>query len=104
MKRFARKTILVALVWLTAASTLLAGLPRLECVCPSVPRKPSPSRVKATGAGCCCSGRDCCCTSQPEDDPAPAPGARRGKHGCCAPQGHEPRPTSPRPTGDDPGK
>src|SRR5262249_25192592 len=30
-------------------------------------------------------------------------GERRGQPGCCAPQGQDPRPASPRPTGDDPG-
>jgi hypothetical protein len=103
MKRFARKTTLVALVWLTAASTLLAGLPRLECVCPSRPREPAPPRAKARETGGCCSGGSCCCTAQPEGGSAPAPGERRGQHGCCPSQGHAPRPASPRPTGDDPG-
>src|SRR5262245_60036233 len=92
MRRFARRTALVALVWLTAASTLLAGLPQLECACPTTRGEARSPDAKPQGKRCCCS----CC--------APEPGEPEGRHSCCRHQGQEPRPGAPRRPGDGPGK
>ncbi len=82
MKRIARRTALVALVWLTAASTVLAGLPRLECVCPGGRRgSPNVGAVAKTG-GCCCE-QSCCAAGEANPQP--------GEHSCCVqPQGEKP--------------
>jgi hypothetical protein len=105
MRRFARRTALVALVWLTAASTLLAGLPHFDCVCPDGQRKPVCFGVPDRDTGCCCGG--CCCASKGQS----AEGAVRakGRDGCCCccqkgegtpPEGSRP---TPKGTGASPG-
>jgi hypothetical protein len=87
MKRFARRTALVALVWLTAASTLLAGVPHFECVCPSGRRGSSCLGVIAKSGGCCCGGS--CCS-------AGGKGPQAEGQSCCgkprAAHGEKPRP------------
>jgi hypothetical protein len=86
MRGFARRTALVALVWLTAASTLLAGLPHFECVCPSSSRDSSCLGVVAKSGGCCCGG-SCCAAGKPQPE----------KPSCCAqPQAaHGQKPPAP---------
>src|SRR6516165_5475830 len=66
---YLRRTALVTLVWLTAASTLLAGLPHFDCLCPNGQRG-SFCLGTATGANWCCCGGSCCVTDQ---------------GGCCPP-------------------
>jgi hypothetical protein len=105
MKRFARRTALVTLIWLTAASTLLAGIPSFECVCPGRSRESSPSKVKAKGTGGGCDGGGCCCcASEPQSDPTRTSPERGGKHGCCPQEGPQPLPDSPKPTRGGPAK
>src|SRR5262245_26246874 len=64
-----RRLTLVALIWLTAASTLLAGLPHFECLCPNGQRGSYCLGTATNKTGCCCGG-SCCLTKQ---------------GGCCAP-------------------
>jgi hypothetical protein len=75
----------VALVWLTAASTLLAGLPRFECACPAAQPGPASPDVKAKATGCCCC--------------APEAGERGDQHPCCQHEGQETCPDSPKRAG-----
>jgi hypothetical protein len=65
-----RQSLLIALVALTSASTLLAGIPRLECVCPAEEQASDSNQLSSgkskTGADCCCAGcpgKRCCCTN-----------------------------------------
>ncbi len=51
---YVRKTLLSGLTWLTAVATLLAGLPRIQCVCASSQETPSPARAVPEVQGCCC--------------------------------------------------
>ena len=60
----------IALVWMTAASTLLAGLPRVECICPDGSVKPVCTGHSTKDTTCCCGGS--CCSGTP------------GGKGCCA--------------------
>jgi|GEM_PF-6339520 len=73
LMRWLRKALLHSLVWLTAAATLLAGTPQLQCRCPSGGAKAacvvSPVAVDA-----------CCCCSKAPDDQDPPPSC------CHAPQ------------------
>lgn len=66
------KTVPIFLVWLTAISTLIAGLPRLECRCPNGHVKPfCISSILPLAGGCGGDGK-CCC-------------GKRGIYaGCCA--------------------
>jgi len=68
MARF-RKIFLACPVSLTAAMTLVAGLPRLECRCPDGHVKPVCLSLFIGSSGCCCGGS--CCVA-------------RGESGCCA--------------------
>lgn len=62
-----RRLFLVCLVWLTAVTTLVAGLPQVQCRCPD-------GRIKAfclsslVGKNCC--HDDHCCAMAPDDEPA----------------------------------
>jgi hypothetical protein len=77
----------VALVWLTAALTLFAGTPRLQCRCPEGPLQPSCLGLfpRANAASCCCAHEDgpasppACCA--PSSDPRPPTDAEPS---CCA--------------------
>jgi len=91
MKLLVRRTALVALVWLTAASTLLAGLPRFECVCPGRQRQSAPP--DANGTGCCCGS---CCVGEP--------GEHDGHRDCCQGGGSDSESSKPAPREDDSGK
>jgi hypothetical protein len=68
MSTLIRRTALVALVWLTAASTLLAGLPQLECLCPSGQCTTSPQGPAPREGGRCCCG-SCCAAGQGGEKP-----------------------------------
>ena len=54
------RTALTGLVWLTAAMTLVAGLPHFDCRCPSGQVKPFCLATASKKTGCCCGGA--CCT------------------------------------------
>jgi hypothetical protein len=94
LMRWLRKTFLSALVWLTAATTLVAGAPHFTCRCPD-------GRVKLfclgsafKKSGCCCNGECCCakagtacrCTKTSAPDPKPV------KASCCCGRHGEPAP------------
>jgi hypothetical protein len=78
-----RRLLLCCLIWLTAASTLLAGVPHFECLCPNGQRKSACLGIVAKGTSCCCGGACCssgggCCHKKPQ---SPVGGAR--KRSCC---------------------
>ncbi len=57
-----RRTTLMLTVWLTAATSLWAGMPRFACACAcSSPSRQSGHRNPAAAKSCCC-GRGCCAT------------------------------------------
>ncbi len=86
--RSRRSTALALLIWLTAASTLFAGLPRFDCLCPGGERRSFGLPIVSDEAEGCCGGPCCsagshgpCCTAaatpaveeQPEHDCCHAP-------------------------------
>jgi hypothetical protein len=58
-----RRLTLLALVWLTAASTLLAGVPHFDCLCPDGQHSSFCLVAVSSQTGCCCGGA-CCATGQ----------------------------------------
>jgi hypothetical protein len=80
-----RKASLFALVWVTAASTLVAGTPKWVCLCPNgQTRTRSASTAEGTPGCCCCKG----CSGQGGGDSdsrngqrSPAPKTTQGS--CC---------------------
>lgn len=90
MKRL-RRIALVGIVWLTAATILVAGTPHLVCACPdggagnSCARCQSGSVKSALAKPCHPGARCCCCPTQPEPSPAPKP-AQPGPAGKAAPE------------------
>ena len=64
-----RKVLLHSFVWLTAASTLLAGTPQVQCACAGP--------VKALGSASAGDEPCCCCTAKPNDESVPP--------SCCHP-------------------
>jgi hypothetical protein len=71
---YPRNFLLTGLVWLTAAMTLVAGLPRFQCQCPDGTTRPlCPDRASASDP-CCCGGA--CCSQV-------ATSARKAAHSCC---------------------
>ena len=80
MRRF-RKTAMILLVWVTSASTLLAGIPRLECGCPG-------GKVQSGGPGPSAKERTCCCgkscpTKASANWSGPSEGQAQKKTSCC---------------------
>jgi hypothetical protein len=79
--RSLRKCLRGALVWMTAASVLLAGFPHYQCRCPD-------GTLKllcfgwAAGKDCCCAGS--CCPTQT----ARAAAVKPAKKACCCCHGH----------------
>jgi hypothetical protein len=81
-------------VWLTAAMTLLAGFPHLDCRCPDGRVKPFCLDLTSQAGRCCCGGalypsaRGGKCCGCPRGASADAP----GKAECCGrlPQGLRP--------------
>jgi hypothetical protein len=66
-----RRTLLAVLVWLTAATTLVAGVPHFDCLCPNGDRKPFCLGLASKATSCCCGGACCgtgggasCCQAQ----------------------------------------
>jgi hypothetical protein len=85
---FSRKLALAGLVWLTAAMTLVAGLPHWSCRCDVGPTRRETAGHTPGAPGCPCCG---CCAG----DPA---AGESGKAPCCA------RKSDPRPADEsDPG-
>ena len=90
MGRF-RKLSLIALVWATAVSTVVAGVPRTVCRC-QAPRWTDAEPVPAEKIGCCC-GVQCGDPSTVVDgvDPEDASTVKRGKssRSCCMQRGEK---------------
>jgi hypothetical protein len=68
--------------WLTAITTLVAGLPHFQCQCPNGSIKPFCFGVYCSSSGCCCGD---VCSGGPKDSPcnAKAAPARKGRPACC---------------------
>lgn len=88
-----RRTAWAALIWLTAASTVLAGFPHFDCRCPNGQVKPFCFGFCSKTAGCCCGGTGCsakagcpCCRRAGD---APSSGQSR-KAACCHQQASGP--------------
>jgi hypothetical protein len=96
---YLRRTALVTLVWLTAASTLLAGLPHFDCVCPNGRRKPVCFNVTDKNTGCCCGGS--CCAPDGKAGEGAVQGEERG--GCCCRGDQDARPNGLRPARNETG-
>jgi hypothetical protein len=69
--RWIRTVLLHVIVWLTSAAVVFAGLPQLQCRCPSSAIQPAPAAPAA--AKCCCCG-----LAAAEDDDETPPS-------CCHP-------------------
>jgi len=81
-----RKTALAVCGWLTAAMTLVAGFPHLECLCPDGHRKAFCLGQVSRSSGCCCGGSCCssssgggCCCARAKTEAGP-----QSKGRCCA--------------------
>lgn len=59
-----RRIALVAVVWGTAASTLMASTPHFVCRCPDGSVKPFCLGPVFNASGCCCGGDTCCCSTK----------------------------------------
>lgn len=81
------RTALTGLVWLTAAMTLVAGLPHFDCRCPSGQVKPFCLATASKKTGCCCGGA-CCAGASGGGYCCNSPGSSPERHGhkppCCA--------------------
>jgi len=55
-----RRTFLTCLVWLTAAMSVIAGVPHFRCVCTAASQKPL--RPDHSSTESCCCGNGCCQT------------------------------------------
>jgi hypothetical protein len=66
------------LVWLTAAATLVAGLPQRECVCPDGQVKSICLVLPTSPSSCCCHGS--CCPGKPSREPL----ATKKTTSCCS--------------------
>jgi hypothetical protein len=93
---YVRRTALVALVWLTAASTLVAGLPHFDCICPNGRRKPVCFNITDKKTGCCCGGS--CCPPNGQAKEGTVQGKGRGGCCCCCRGGQDARPDGSEPT------
>ena len=87
------RAVWVALVWLTAATTLLAGSPHFACRCPDGHIKPFCLSFSRTSSACCCGkggtssgqerGHPCCGGSGRPVAGAFAPGSSLDRTDCC---------------------
>jgi hypothetical protein len=77
-------------VWLTAITTLVAGLPHFQCQCPDGSIKPSCIGVFCSSSGCCCG--DVCCGAKDSSLNAGAVRAGKGRPACCAHRFSQPTP------------
>src|SRR5947209_19392590 len=57
--RTIHRSLRASLVWVTAAATLFAHTPRLQCRCPDGHVKPFCLSLFLPSSGCCCSGQCC---------------------------------------------
>ena len=86
--RFVRRALVHSFVWLTAAATLLAGTPHVQCRCPSGVLKPVCFAPVGMETCCCCSESGesddtppSCCQKKTERKQAPE-GPAFGHDGC----------------------
>jgi hypothetical protein len=88
-------TLRAGLHWLTAAMTLLAGVPAFQCRCEGGPAAKSRSTVITKQVTCCCGGQ--CCASTPGSvagHACEAPAPQKAEAGTCC-QHHGGRPAEP---------
>jgi hypothetical protein len=71
MTRTLRQTALVGAIWLTAASTLFASLPHIECRCPDGTIKLICLASLVDPARCCAKAKPACCRKHAPAQPAP---------------------------------
>jgi hypothetical protein len=74
------RAIQTGFIWLTAVTTLIAGVPHFDCLCPNGRHKPFCSGIVSSHTGCCCGGS--CCSSS------------AGK-ACCQAEDSSPRRQAP---------
>lgn len=87
--KFVVRVVQAGFVWLAAVTTLVAGLPHFDCVCPNGTHKPFCLGVSSPRTGCCCggsccsssSGGKCCCQAQDSSADAQA-----NQSSCCESQ------------------
>ena len=93
--RLLRQCLRGALVWMTAASVLLAGFPHYQCRCPDGSLKLF-CLGWALGKDCCCSGGGCPAPApQGSDRTACAAPAEPAKKSCCCHHRHAPNDQGP---------
>jgi hypothetical protein len=85
-----RRKFLVAHVWLTAFTTLLAGLPHFRCQCPTEYAQPLSLSIPFPVGKCC--GAGSCCPSSPEgpDHSGDFVTVSQAKRPCCCHAKSEP--------------
>jgi hypothetical protein len=76
-------------VWLTAVTTLIAGIPHFDCRCPDGHVKPLCLAVTAEASGCCCGGSCCSAPATDSHSRGPAQAGRARKKSCCARPQHD---------------
>jgi hypothetical protein len=87
--RFLGGAVQVGFVCLTALSTLIAGVPYFDCVCPNGNHKPFCLGVSSPQTGCCCGGSCCsssagkCCCCKAQDS---SPDEQSEQSCCCKSQ------------------
>src|SRR5438552_2837856 len=77
---FLRRTSLILLVWLTAAMTLVAGVPHFTCWCPDGRIKPVCLDLPCSNSPCCCGGACCTKADSGKVDPSEPPRSCCGQH------------------------
>lgn len=88
-----RRILLVGMIWLTAVTSLIAGFPHFNCVCPNGNRKPFCLGFGCGPNGCCCAG-GCCSSGQCGDDAQDHATSAQSAKPCCCCCSHKEPPTS----------
>ncbi len=91
-----RKTCLAVLVWVTAASTLVAGIPHFVCRCPDGQASRHPGSPAEESPGCCCC-KCCGSTNAAESDSGEGtfPDAPKVSTVSCCGQSNRQQPGNP---------
>ncbi len=94
--KFLGSAVQVGFVCLTAVSTLIAGVPHFDCICPNGTHKAFCLGSASPRTGGCCCGGSCCSSSAggscQAQDSSPAP---QGDQACCCKS--QPQPSSEAP-------
>lgn len=96
-----RRWLLTAVVWLTAATTLIGGVPHFDCVCPNGNHKPFCFGFGCGGNGCCCAGSCCSCAANSSLVPGSSTHsakATQSKSPCCCHKAKQPPRVGPNPS------